>query len=171
VTEAARPNFPSVYGIHGAEKGLLEWGWATERLFRARNYWVATTRPGGNPHAMPVWGVWLDDAFYFSSSPDSRKARNLEANPATVIHLESGDEVVILEGNAEHVTDGALLQRLSEDYSRKYELEVSFTGGRPLFAVRPHVAYAWQERDFPATATRFTFAQESDRSHACPDGG
>jgi len=158
VPEAARPSFPGVYGINDGEEGLLEWGWATERLSGARNYWVATTGPGGNPHAMPVWGVWLDDVFYFSSSPESRKARNLDANPATVVHLESGDEVVILEGDAEQVTDGALLQRLGEDYSRKYELEVSFTGGRPLFGVRTRVAYAWRERDFPATATRFSFA-------------
>jgi general stress protein 26 len=106
---------------------------------------------------MPVWGLWFEDAFYFSSSPESRKARNLASNPSTVVHLESGDEVVIVEGDAVQVTDRALLQRLSEDYSRKYELEVSFTGGRPLLAVEPRVGYAWQERDYPATATRFTF--------------
>jgi hypothetical protein len=159
VPEGARPSFPRVYGIRDDEEGLLGWSWAAERLLRARNYWVTTTRPDGSPHAMPVWGVWLEDAFYFSSSPESRKARNLASNPATVVHLESGDEVVILEGDAAHVTDGALLQRLSEDYSRKYELEVSFAlDGRPLFIVSPRVAYAWQERDYPATATRFEFA-------------
>jgi pyridoxine/pyridoxamine 5'-phosphate oxidase len=156
VPEGARPSFPGVYGIHEDAEGLLSWSWATERLARARNYWVSTTRPDGRPHAMPVWGLWHEDAFYFSTSPDSRKARNLASNPATVVHLESGDEVVILEGQAEHVTDGALLRRVSEDYSRKYEFEVVFAAdGRPLFSVRPRVAYAWQERDFPATATRF----------------
>jgi hypothetical protein len=108
---------------------------------------------------MPVWGLWFEDAFYLSTSPDSRKARNLDANPGTVVHLESGDEVVILEGEAEQVTDEALLQRLGEDYSRKYEFDVSFTGGQPLFVVRPRVGYAWRESDFPATATRFTFAR------------
>jgi pyridoxamine 5'-phosphate oxidase-like protein len=158
VPEAARPSFPGVYGIHDDEAGLLPWNWAAERLARARNYWVTTTTPAGSPHAMPVWGVWLDDAFYFSTSPHSRKARNLASNPATVVHLESGDDVVILEGHAAQVTDGALLGRLSEDYSHKYELAVSFSvDGRPLFALRPQVAYAWQERDYPATATRFEF--------------
>jgi Pyridoxamine 5'-phosphate oxidase len=157
--EAARPSFPAGYGIHDDEAGLLPWSWAAERLERARNYWVATTRPDGRPHAMPVWGLWFDDAFNFSTSRKSRKARNLASNPDTAIHLESGDDVVILEGVAEEVTGAALLQRLGEDYSRKYELEISFTeGGGPLFAVRPRVAYAWQERDYPATATRFEFA-------------
>jgi hypothetical protein len=158
VPEAARPSFPAVYGIHDDEDGLLAWSWATERLTAARNYWVATIRPDGSPHAMPVWGLWFEDAFYFSSSPDSRKAGNLASNPAAVVHLESGDDVVILEGDAAPLTDDALLERLSEDYSRKYEFDVSFTGGRPLFTVRPRVAYAWRERDFPVTATRFDFA-------------
>jgi hypothetical protein len=163
VPEAFRPSFPAVYGIQDDAQGLLGWSWATERLARARNYWVATTRPNGSPHAMPVWGVWYEDVFYFSSSPDSRKARNLASNPGVAVHLESGDDVVILEGDVGLVTDEELLQRLGEDYSRKYELDVSFTGGRPLFAVRPRVAYAWRERDFPATATRFVFATEASR--------
>lgn len=155
--EAARPRFPVVYGIRDDEEGLLAWSWAAERLEQARCYWVSTATPDGRPHAMPVWGVWVEEVFYFSSAPASRKARNLESNPAAVVHLESGDEVVILEGRAERVMDEELLRRLGDDYSRKYERDVSFAGGRPLTAVRPEVAYAWRERDYPATATRFTF--------------
>jgi PPOX class probable F420-dependent enzyme len=157
VPERARPRFPGVYGIHGDAEGLLDWSWAEERLIAARNYWVCTTRPDGGPHAMPVWGLWHDGAFYFSSSPDSRKARNLAANPAVTVHLESGDEVVIVEGVADLEPDEGLLAELSADYSRKYSFDVSFTGGRPLNVVRPRVAYAWLEQDFPGTATRFTF--------------
>jgi hypothetical protein len=43
--------------------GKLSWMWAMERLSRARTYWIATTRPSGQPHSRPVWGVWLDAAF------------------------------------------------------------------------------------------------------------
>jgi PPOX class probable F420-dependent enzyme len=157
VPEHARPRFPSVYGIHEDAEGLLEWSWAEERLAAARNYWVCTTRPDGRPHAMPVWGLWHEGAFYFSSSPDSRKARNLAANPAVTVHLESGDEVVIVEGGAEVESEEALLTQLAAEYSRKYSFEVSFTGGRPLNVVVPVTAYAWIEQAYPATATRFTF--------------
>ena len=106
---------------------------------------------------MPVWGLWHETAFYFSSSPASRKGKNLAANPAVAVNLESGDEVVIVEGTADYESGEDLLRKLSEDYSRKYSFEVSFTGGRPLYVVRPRVAYAWVEQDFPKTATRFTF--------------
>jgi PPOX class probable F420-dependent enzyme len=155
--EAARPKFPGVYGIHAGEEGLLDWSWAEERLLAARNYWVTTVRPDGRPHSMPVWGLWHEGAFYFSSAPDSRKAKNLAANPAVTVNLESGDEVVVVEGMADYESDRDLLWTLGEDYSRKYSFDVTFTGGRPLVVVRPRVAYAWVEQDFPKTATRFTF--------------
>jgi PPOX class probable F420-dependent enzyme len=157
VPEPARPRFPSVYGIHEDAEGLLEWSWAEERLVAARNYWVCTTRPDGRPHAMPVWGLWHEGSFHFSSSPESRKARNLAANPAVTVHLESGDDVVIVEGGADLESDDARLTQLAAEYSRKYSFEVNFTGGRPLKVVVPRTAYAWIEQDYPATATRFTF--------------
>jgi general stress protein 26 len=157
VPEARRPKFPAVYGIHADDEGLLDWSWAEERLVAARNYWVTTVRPNGSPHSMPVWGLWHEGAFYFSSSPDSRKAKNLAANTEVNVHLESGDEVVVIEGAADHESDEDLLRRLGADYTRKYSFEVSFTGGRPLVVVRPRAAYAWVEQDFPKTATRFSF--------------
>jgi Pyridoxamine 5'-phosphate oxidase len=106
---------------------------------------------------MPVWGLWHEAAFYFSSSPEARKAQNLATNPAVAMHLESGDEVVVVEGRADYERDDDLLRRLGEGHSKKYSFDVTFTGGRPLMVVRPRVAYAWVEQDFPKTARRFTF--------------
>src|SRR5207253_8293175 len=95
---ASRPHMPG-YGILLADKGkgLLPWSWATERLSNARTYWVSTARPDGNPHSMPVWGVWLDEAFYFSTGNQSRKARNLEENPNCVIGCELREDQIVLE--------------------------------------------------------------------------
>ena len=70
----------------------------SEWLTAARNYWVCTIRPDGRPHAKPVWGVWLEDELLFSAHPETITARNLKANPALVAHLESGDQVAIVEG-------------------------------------------------------------------------
>jgi len=64
----SKPLIPASYGIpldgSGAEK--LPWSWAVERLSAAHNYWICTTRPDGRPHAVPVWGVWLDDAVWLA---------------------------------------------------------------------------------------------------------
>ena len=58
---SGRPHMPG-YGILGPDggTGLLPWSWAEERLRDSRNYWLATVRPDGRPHVMPVWAVWDD---------------------------------------------------------------------------------------------------------------
>lgn len=152
-----RPFMPG-YGLQPADKGLGLFPWAKvrEQMEAARNYWLATVRPDDRPHAAPVWGIWVDDAFYFGTGKESRKARNLTANPAIIVHLESGDDVIIIEGNVEIVTDEELLARLDAVYMAKYN--VNLLGEHPVFVVRPRTAYAWLEKDFPGSATRWQTA-------------
>ena len=75
------------------------------RLQREKIVWVATVRPNGAPHLTPVWFVWESDRLYICISPDSRKARNLAANPQVAVSLEDGRNVVILEGRAAPASD------------------------------------------------------------------
>ncbi|WP_070012914.1 pyridoxamine 5'-phosphate oxidase family protein [Streptomyces abyssalis] len=89
---------PVMFGVPAPPGDLLPWQWALQRLAAAHNYWIATTRPGGRPHCRPVWGVWLDDGFWFSTG--SLAARNLPLNDEITVHLEDGQEVVIVEGTA-----------------------------------------------------------------------
>jgi PPOX class probable F420-dependent enzyme len=155
---ASRPSFPSGYGIRSDDEGLVPWSDAAQKLEGARNYWIGTTRPDGSPHAMPVWGVWLDGSLFFSSGSTSRKTRNLAVNPRVVAHLESGDDVVVLEGMAQRVTDEAELRRVAELYTAKYDFAFDPTNpDYPVFRIKPRRAYAWLERDYTATATRYTF--------------
>jgi nitroimidazol reductase NimA-like FMN-containing flavoprotein (pyridoxamine 5'-phosphate oxidase superfamily) len=53
------------------------WTEARQRLADADSYWLATVRPDGLPHLVPVLAVWVDGALHFVASPTSRKARNL----------------------------------------------------------------------------------------------
>jgi pyridoxine/pyridoxamine 5'-phosphate oxidase len=158
--EASRPRFHESYGIWAADQGagLLAWEWVVERLERAHNYWVASASEEGRPHAAPVWGLWSDGVFHFSTARGSRKGRNLAANPRAVIHLESGDEVVILEGRVEEVRDKKELARLAAAYGEKYTLEITFQDpGSVVYALKPEQAFAWRESDYPESATRFQF--------------
>lgn len=156
---ASRPNMPG-YGILDAEsgKGLLPWSWATERLAKAKNYWLATTRPDGNPHVMPVWGVWLDDAFYFSTGTQSRKARNLVENPKCGMGCELGDNQIVLEGIAELMSDAELRRRFAEAYAGKYEWDTEGFD-EPFYAVHPTAAFGFSTAsgEFVASATRWLF--------------
>jgi PPOX class probable F420-dependent enzyme len=134
---------------------MLEWAWAVERLERSRSYWIATTREDGSPHAAPVWGLWRDDGLWFSTSPESRKGRNLLRDPRVAVHLESGDEVVMLEGEVERVTLDAAG---ADAYGEKYGFRPDPSDASGFWVrLRPRVAYAWREEDYPKSATRFAF--------------
>lgn len=151
-SRASRAAFPG-YGITTDAEGMLPWSWAVERLAVAHNYWVATASGERGPHAMPVWGLWREEAFVFSTGTTSRKARNLAADPRIVVHLESGDEVVLLEGVAE---PAEATIAVVDEYEAKYAFrpEVGVDG---WYRVRPSRAYGWRERDYPQSATRFAF--------------
>lgn len=167
-----RPDLASGYGVPSDPDGTLDWSWAVERLEAARNYWVASTRRDGAPHVVPVWGAWVDGAVWFGTDPDSVKARNLATDPRVVVHLESGDETVILRGEVEEVAVGALgadlAGRIDDAYAAKYrdgETGEPFrlTAGAPpdtvVLRVRPRVALGWLETDFARSPTRWRFEQ------------
>lgn len=158
---ASRPHMPG-YGLTDADEGsgLFPWSRVGDQMIASRNYWVCTTRPDGRPHAMPVWGIWLDDAFMFSTGTSSVKARNLASNPAIAVHLESGDDVIILEGYVQEAEDPDLLERYADAYETKYDWRPD--PGEPdslTYVLRPKVAFAWLEADFPGTATRWVMEE------------
>jgi PPOX class probable F420-dependent enzyme len=154
------PLIPAAYGVPTDASGAdrLPWAWAEERLTEARNYWICTTRADGRPHAAPVWGLWLGGAVWFSTARDSSKGRNLARSPAALVHLESGDETVILEGVVEEVADGAALERFADAYEAKYAFRPDpGEAGSVTYALRPRVAQTWREADYPLTAARWIF--------------
>ena len=151
-----RPQMQVGYGIATEPVGLLPWAWAEERLIASRSYRVCSTRADGRPHAMPVWGLWIDDAVFFSTDPDSVKARNLAARPHVVIHLESGDDVVIVSGVCERVGPAEMPTSFVGAYEAKYGHRVDVSDPSfGFYRVRPDHILAWREADFPTSATRF----------------
>lgn len=146
---------PAAYTPSGSKMKHVPWTFAEDRLEKSHNYWICSTRQDGRPHSIPVWGIWLNGAFYFSTDPDSRKARNLKANPAISVHVESGDEPVILEGRIETVK---LDKKLDAAYHAKYKMHLI---GMPMpmviFRLRPKTVLAWREKDFGTSATKWQF--------------
>lgn len=151
----SRPQTERSYGIPEDEDGLLPWAFVAEGMADDRNYWISTTLPDGRPHARPVWGVWVDGAFHCGGGERTRWARNLAGGSGIVVHRESGDEVVIIEGTAERLdeesADPDRLERLDSVYEGKYGVG----HGTPFFQVHPKTVLAWS--DYPTDATRWTF--------------
>ena len=88
----------------------------------AKNVWVATVRPDGRPHLVPVWFVVADGKWYICTAPDSVKARNLQSNPKIVLALEDGSNPHIVEGEAKAVTPNAEAVKL---FKQKYDWDIT----------------------------------------------
>ncbi len=155
------PFVPALYGLK-SRKQYLPFSHAEQRLSTSRNYWICTARPDGRPHSIPVWGLWMNGAVYFGTARSSRKALNLLHNPSVSIHLESGDDVVILEGTAVEVdlADKAIIEKMDAGYRSKYRMPLLVVPESMVFRVRPRVVLAWTEKDFPNNATRWEFGAD-----------
>src|SRR4051794_21682348 len=79
-------------------------------------FFLSTLRPDGRPHAAGIGAMWFDGDLYFTSGPETRKARNLAVNPACTIAIALKGIDLILEGEATRVTDQATLEQLAQLY-------------------------------------------------------
>ena len=156
--EASRPKVPG-YKFSARKTGLLPWKWASDRLRKSRQYWIATTRPDGAPHLMVIWGVWLEESFWFSTGAASRKARNLSGNPRCAIGTDNAGEAVILEGTVESVeAQHPDFDKFATAYAKKYAWDVREMA-QPVYRLRASVGFGLFEKKFDQTATRWSFRQ------------
>lgn len=159
--KSSRPDAPG-YGFPNDSKGLLPWSWAEQRLKKSHNYWITTVKPDGSPHTMIVWGLWQDGRLLISTGSQSRKARNLAANPNCIVATEKANEAIIVEGVAE-LADVPARRKFLAQYTRKYHWDMSamkkdiLSMKEPVFAVRPKVVFALWEKYFQQKSTRWKF--------------
>ncbi|HYL85132.1 MAG TPA: pyridoxamine 5'-phosphate oxidase family protein [Candidatus Angelobacter sp.] len=163
--KVSRPYWPDALAKPPAQDtGLKAWSWALERLEKSHNYWIATSRPDGRPHLMLVWGIWWQDAFWFSTGPRTRKAKNIGAHPHVVIGTEDADEAVILEGVPQEIEDRAVWKQLAKIYNSKYGGDVEpllMASDGNVYRVEPQVAFAQDEHaeNFAESVTRWRFEE------------
>jgi PPOX class probable F420-dependent enzyme len=140
----------------------LSWPEVSSRLAAARNYWLVSTTPSGSPHAAPVWGVVTGETLYLYSERGTVKARNIAADPRVVVHLESGDDVVIVRGVAEDLgapsqvpsVVAALAAKYTRPEDRQY-LPDADPGFDVVYAIRPRSAMMWRLADYAASQRRW----------------
>lgn len=149
---------------------LLTWTAARARLAENEDYLLATVRPDGWPHVVPVLGVWLEGAVCFETGRTTRKAGNLAHNDSCAVTVPGPDLDLVLEGKAHLVREAARLQQIAELFSGKYPwwhpfvrdgefyqpADEALDDPRHVFAVVPMVVFAFgKEKGFSATRWRF----------------
>ncbi len=101
--------------------------------------------------------------LYLYSEGCTVKARNLAADPRVVVHLESGEDVVIVRGTAEDLGAPVGVPEVVAALSAKYTGE----GDRQylpdadpdfdvVYAIRPQSAMMWRLADYESSQRRWT---------------
>jgi hypothetical protein len=102
------------------EAETTSWEVARARLAnpeQPRTCWLATTRPDGRPHLMPVIGIWIDGAMHVVAGEGTQKARNIAADSRCVIATSSTTLPsldIIVEGHADPITDADAVRHVAE---------------------------------------------------------
>jgi hypothetical protein len=142
--------------------GGFEWKEAADRLGTARICWVHTTGPSGAPNATPVWGVELLEVLYFYTHSRTVKARNVERNPLVAVHLESGSDVLIVNGRFLYLGHPSQHPDVVELFEKKYDgpeerpfLPTSDPIFDVLYCLEPRRAVTWTLPDSEASTRRW----------------
>lgn len=107
----------------GEKATATDWVEGRRHIEAAQVFWLSTVRPDGRPHVTPLLAVWREDAMYFCTGPDERKAKNLEQNPSCILttgHNGLDGLDLVVEGRAAEVSDGAELGQVASSYESKY---------------------------------------------------
>ena len=108
---------------------------------------------------MPVWGIWFENAFYFSTGPRSRKARNIEKNMNCVVCPENAGEAVILEGTVRKASlDKPSLSGIVRNYEKKYNWKMDGSGDS-FYRVQPKKVFGFVESG-ASNPSRWSFSTE-----------
>lgn len=129
---------------------------------------VATVRPNGRPHVVPVLAVWLNEALYFNARESTRNARNIDDNPHCVVAVGDDTFDLVIEGTAAVVNDAETLHRVASSFPSKYPWwrpivrdGVFYPDGPDdpssrIYKVTPVVGFGFgKEKGFSATRRRF----------------
>ncbi|MFW5690899.1 MAG: pyridoxamine 5'-phosphate oxidase family protein [Chloroflexota bacterium] len=144
--------------------GHIPWEKIDLRLKSSRSLWLATTRPDGRPHVVPVWFWWDSNGkrVYFVLNRAAEVTRNLANQQAVALHMGDGVDVVIIEGAARPANDAMERAAVNARWMNKYV--DPFDGARAqvtgsddiLVAVQVEQVSAW-EYGTPATCTEWKF--------------
>jgi hypothetical protein len=150
--------------LDGYGAPTIPWARARERFEEDAGispaHWLATVRPDGRPHVMPVWTVWVDGAFYFVSGATTRKRKNLAHCAHYVITVASSGLDLVVEGEVR-------LQQIADAYAAQgwhptvrngvfYADYGAPSAGPPPYEVTPVTVFGLGT-DEPYGATRWHF--------------
>src|SRR3954471_16070199 len=78
--------------------------------------WLTTLNEDGSPHVTAVGALWVEGTFWFQTGA-TRKGRNVARDPRCSIAMSIHEADVVIEGDAERVTDPAAVARIAKAWA------------------------------------------------------
>lgn len=79
-------------------------------------FFLGTVRPDGRPHAAGVGALWHKGDVFIVSGPNTQKSHNLAGNPACTLSVKLEGIDLIMEGEAQRITDTPTLEEAAKLY-------------------------------------------------------
>ena len=108
---------------------LLEWGRVSDRLAQGltqapdaggpnrHTCWLATINRDGSPHVTGIGALWVDNAFWFETGDETRKAKNLARDARCTVSVATQEFDLIVEGRADKVMDPPTVRVMAERWA------------------------------------------------------
>jgi hypothetical protein len=113
--------------VEGATRSL-DWTDVEGRLASGGWFWLASVRPDGAPHMMPLFAAWSESVLFVASKQSALKSRNLDADGRCVVSTEADGAHLVVEGVASRVHDRETLQRASAVFQQIYAWPTTVDG-------------------------------------------
>lgn len=162
---ARQPRATAIASEH--EGGYVPtWADVEKVLESAEMYWI-TSLDNGEPHTVPVIGVWWEGALYSCNPRSERKYKNLKENPVCQAltgcsTLSAGLDVAV-HGRVEEMTDLDDRKRFGRQLTEKYPEPWRFEGTEEdmwMYRLVPTHVRAFH-RSHPISSVRWDFERDA----------
>lgn len=107
--------------------------------------YIATTKPSGDPHVVPIWFIWRNGKIYFETDTTTIKFANIQRRNRVMLCF-GGKETYLLEGSVKWYTEEELGFPIRKLFWEKYPRHMDdsyITEKTLLFEVEPMKTQSW----------------------------
>jgi uncharacterized pyridoxamine 5'-phosphate oxidase family protein len=107
--------------------------------------YIATTKPNGDPHVVPIWFIWHKGKIYFETDNTTVKFANIQKHNRVMLCF-GGKDTYLVEGKVTWCTESELGFPIRKMYWAKYpkHMDDSYINDKTLlFEVVPEKTQSW----------------------------
>lgn len=116
-----------------------------ELLSKEEICYIATSRPDGRPHVMPIWFIYHEGKIWFETDTTTVKFKNIQHNNRVMV-VFGGKSTYIVEGSVKWCKENELPFPIRKMYWDKYGKDMNdsyITEKTLLFELIPKKEQSW----------------------------